>query len=281
MTFTVSPAARAFDAVAPQFDARFGAWLSVAAQRRAVREALLTAFPRCGQILEVGGGTGEDACFLASRGFRVTLTDPSPAMVSIARAKLAPLGSAAAITAAEEMEQFAETHLSSSGTLFDGAFSNFAPLNCVADLKPVARGLARLLKADAPAMLVVFGTFSPGEMITEVLRGRPGSALRRLKTGEVPARLSGSEFRVIYHRSADLKRAFAPWFVLEKRIGIGISVPPSAAEPWISKHPRLLAAMEATDKPLRHPLAFFGDHVLYQFRRTDVQLSSHRNQTME
>ncbi len=118
-------------------------------------------------------------------------------------------------------------------------------------------------------------------MITEVLRGRPGSALRRLKTGEVPARLSGSEFRVIYHRSADLKRAFAPWFVLEKRIGIGISVPPSAAEPWISKHPRLLAAMEATDKPLRHPLAFFGDHVLYQFRRTDVQLSSHRNQTME
>ncbi|MGB3631312.1 MAG: methyltransferase domain-containing protein, partial [Terracidiphilus sp.] len=90
MTFTVSPAARAFDAVAPQFDARFGAWLSVAAQRRAVREALLTAFPRCGQILELGGGTGEDACFLASRGFRVTLTDPSPAMVSIARAKLAP-----------------------------------------------------------------------------------------------------------------------------------------------------------------------------------------------
>ena len=281
MTFTVSPAARAFDAVAPQFDARFGAWLSVAAQRRAVREALLTAFPAGGRIFELGGGTGEDAGFLASRGFQVTLTDPSPTMVSIARAKLSPLGSTAAIASAEEMEQFAETQLSSSGRLFDGAFSNFAPLNCVADLKPVARGLARLLKAGAPAMLVVFGTFSPGEMITETLRGRPGSALRRLKRGDVPARLSGREFRVIYHRSADLKRAFAPWFVLEKRIGIGIAVPPSAAEPWISRHPQLLAAMEATDELLHRPLAFLGDHVLYQFRRTNELLNGRRNQTME
>jgi len=130
-------------------------------------------------------------------------------------------------------------------------------------------------------MLVVFGTFSPGEMITETLRGRPGSALRRLKRGDVPARLSGREFRVIYHRSADLKRAFAPWFVLEKRIGIGIAVPPSAAEPWISRHPQLLAAMEATDELLRRPLAFLGDHVLYQFRRTNELLNGRRNQTME
>jgi SAM-dependent methyltransferase len=280
-TTEFNPAVGAFDAIAPQFDARFGSWLSVAAQRRAVREALLNAFPAYGRILELGGGTGEDAAFLAAHGFRVLLTDASPAMVEQARPKLAQLNCEADVVPAEEMENFAETYLSSGGTHFDGAFSNFAPLNCVADLKPVARGLARLLRAGAPAMLVVFGTFSPGEMITEVLRGRPGSALRRLNRGNVPARLSGREFRVIYHRITQLKRAFAPWFVLEKRFGIGITVPPSAAEPWISRHPRLLAAMEATDKPLRRPLAFLGDHVLYQFRRSDVPLSSHRDQTME
>jgi SAM-dependent methyltransferase len=262
------PAAIAFDAVAPTFDARFGAWRSVAAQRRAVRAELLRVFPARGRILELGGGTGVDATFLAERGFEMLLTDPSPAMVELARAKLAPLGSLARIAAGEDAEEFAANYLAEGGAQFDGAFSNFAPLNCVADLGPVARGLARLLKPQARAMLVLFGTFCPGEMMVEVLRGRARQALRRCKRGQVPARLAKHEFDVVYHRRADLVRAFAPWFVLEKRVGIGVAVPPSAAEPWISEQPHLLAAMEMFDRGFARPLAMLGDHVLYQFRRT-------------
>jgi hypothetical protein len=67
-----------------------------------------------------------------------------------------------------------------------------------------------------------------------------------------------------------MAHAFAPWFVLEKRLGIGVTVPPSAAEPWISQWPRLLDAMEMLDRKLARPLAALGDHVLYQFRRTSV-----------
>jgi SAM-dependent methyltransferase len=262
------PAAIAFDAVAQIFDSRFGAWHSVAAQRRAVRAELLRVFPKGGRILELGGGTGVDATFLAERGFEMLLTDPSPAMVELARAKLAPLGSRAEIGAGEEMEEFAANHLSEGGTKFDGAYSNFAPLNCIADLGPVARGLASLLKPGASAMLVLFGTFCPGEMIVEVLRGRPHLALRRCKRGEVPARLAKHEFHIVYHRCAELQRSFAPWFVLEKRLGIGVAVPPSAAEPWISRRPHLLAAMEVFDRGFARPLAMLGDHVLYHFRRT-------------
>jgi SAM-dependent methyltransferase len=268
MVTPLRPAALAFDAMAPAFDSRFGAWRSVAAQRRAVRTALLRAFPEGGRILELGGGTGEDAAFLAERGFDLLLTDPSPAMVALARSKLAPFGGRAEIAAGEEMEDFAANHLSGDGVLFDGAFSNFAPLNCVSDLRPVARGLACLLRPGAPAMLVLFGTFCPGEMVVEVLRGRPHLALRRCKRGEAAARLAKREFSVIYHRHAAMVRAFAPWFVLEKRLGIGVTVPPSAAEPWISRWPRLIAAMETLDRGLARPLAMLGDHVLYQFRRT-------------
>jgi SAM-dependent methyltransferase len=264
-----SLAATAFDSVAPEFDARFGGWASVAAQREAVHAALLRAFPAGGKILEVGGGTGEDAAFLAARGFDVLLTDASPAMVALAQAKLEPLGAQARVAAAEELEAFATCQLSCSREIFDGAFSNFAPLNCVDDLRPVARGLARLLKPDARALLVVFGTCCPGEMITEALRGRPRLAFRRLRRGPISARLGGCEFHVVYHRRAALERKFAPWFVLEKRIGIGVAVPPSAAEPWITRHPRLLAAMTVFDRLLSRPLASFGDHILYQFRRTD------------
>ena len=265
---TLRPAALAFDAIAPIFDSRFSEWLSVAAQRRAVRAALMKEFPKGGRIFELGGGTGEDAVFLAQRGFDVLLTDPSPAMVQLAKAKLAPLGGRAEIAAGEDMEAFADSHLSAGGVLFDGAFSNFAPLNCVMDLGPVARGLARLLKPGAPAMLVLFGTFCPGEMVVEVLRGRSHLALRRFKSSEMPARLAKREFNVVYHRREAVMHAFAPWFVLEKRLGIGVSVPPSAAEPWISRQPRLLAGMEALDRMLARPLAMLGDHVLYHFRRT-------------
>jgi ubiquinone/menaquinone biosynthesis C-methylase UbiE len=268
MTSPLRPAAVAFDAIAPSFDSRFGAWLSVAAQRRAVRAALLHQFPAGGRLLEVGGGTGEDAAFLAEHGYDVFLTDPSPAMVEIATSKLHPLGAHAEIAAGEDLDTFAEQYLALGGASFDAAFSNFAPLNCVSDLSPVARGLARLLKPGAPAMLVVFGTICPGEMVTEVVRRRPHLALRRLMRGQSPARLAKREFHVTYHRRRALMRAFAPWFVLEKRIGIGVAVPPSAAEPWISQHPRLLACMEAFDRKLAGPLAMLGDHVLYQFRRT-------------
>lgn len=269
MTTLLRPAAFAFDAVAHTFDSRFGAWLSVAAQRRAVRAALLDEFPASGRILELGGGTGEDATFLSERGFEVLLTDPSPTMVDLANAKLKPLGSKGEVAAGEDLEGFASRYRSSGSPLFDGAFSNFAPLNCVVDLKPVARGLASLLKPGAPAMLVLFGTFCPGEMLLETLSGRPRQALRRFKRGAAPARLAKRDFQIVYHRRNEIEHAFAPWFVLEKRLGIGVTVPPSGAEPGISKHPSLLAVMEKMDRVLSRPMAALGDHVLYQFRRTN------------
>jgi SAM-dependent methyltransferase len=267
VNYSLRPAALAFDATAPAFDLRFGAWLSVAAQRRAVRAALLKRFPPGGRLLEIGGGTGEDAAFMAQRGFSLLLTDPSPTMVKLATKKLSPLGASAEITGGEEMEGFAERYLSAGRPLFDGVFSNFAPLNCVIDLEPLARGLARLLRPDAAAMLVLFGTCCPSEMVVETLRGRPRQAFRRCKRGLVLARLAKREFQVIYHRRSEVERALLPWFVLERRIGIGVAVPPSAAEPWISTHPRLLATMERLDRVIASPLALLGDHVLYQFRR--------------
>ena len=264
----LQPAAAAFEAIAPSFDSRFGAWRSVAAQRRAVRSVLLREFPTGGSIFEIGGGTGEDAAFLAAHGYRIYMTDPSPAMVSIAGSKLVPLECHTAIVAAEELDEFAARYLSAGGAPFDGAYSNFAALNCVEDLRPVARALARLLRPGARAMLVLFGCLCPCEMLAETLRRRPERAMRRLRSGAVPAHLAGHQFSVVYHRRAQLERAFTPWFSLEKRFGIGITVPPSAAEPWISQHPRLLNFMEHLDRVICGSLALLGDHVLYQFRRT-------------
>lgn len=255
------PAGEAFDAIADSFDARFGSWLSVAAQRRAVRAALAAHFPEGSRLLEIGGGTGEDAAWLAARGRSVLLTDASPAMVRAAARKLGE--DAAEMIAAEQLDRMA-----ARGERFDGAYSNFAALNCVADLAPVGRSLAHMVRPGGRLALVVFGCFCPGEMIAEAARGRFRNVFRRFARGDVPASLGGRDFTVRYHRRRDLSRALRPWFRPLGAKAIGLLVPPSAAEPWISRHPHLLGALEALDKVAARPLAFMGDHILYAFERT-------------
>jgi SAM-dependent methyltransferase len=165
-TLSLSPAAQAFDAVAERFDERFGAWLSVAAQRRAVRAALVRAFPPGARVLDVGGGTGEDAVWLTRQGREVLLTDASPTMVQVAAAKLRPHGAPTPlVVSAERLFALAEERDAAGEPRMDGAFSNFAALNCVkaADLAWAARGLARLIRPGGQFLVIVFGVCAPGE----------------------------------------------------------------------------------------------------------------------
>jgi SAM-dependent methyltransferase len=262
---SLPPAVQAFDAIADKFDARFSEWRSVAAQRRAVRDALKRAFAPSSRLIEIGGGTGDDAIWMAGQGCEVLMTDASPAMVQRAKAKFAGRPRLAGqVLSAEELETFA----AGNERTFDGAWSNFAGLNCVADLHPFARGLAQLVRPGGAALLVLFGTCPPGEIIVEALHGRPRAMFRRFTAKPVHARLGSQEFTVRYHRAGEIKAAMAPWFDYEERRGIGVFVPPSAAEPWISRHPRLLGLLETLDRGTARPLAMLGDHVLYRFTRT-------------
>jgi SAM-dependent methyltransferase len=258
------PAGAAFDAIAADFDARFDPWLSVASQRAAVREELLHTFPKEATLLEIGGGTGTDAAWMVARGRSVFLTDAAPTMIEHAAQKIGPEHTA--VLAAEHLAELAE-----SGEQFDGVYSNFAALNCISDLTPVGRALARLVKPGGSAVLVVFGCCCPNEVLVEALHGRFGNCFRRMRRGDVAASLSGRKFTVRYHRRDDLVRALAPDFRLRARKGIGVAVPPSAAEPWISQHPRLLDALERADRAIARPLAALGDHVLYRFDRTAAE----------
>jgi SAM-dependent methyltransferase len=268
---TLPAPAAAFDSIAESFDDRFGGWLSVAAQRRAVRRELADAFPVGSRVLELGGGTGEDALWLASLGRHVLLTDASPGMVSVSARKGADVPHfRAEVAAAERIGTLADRGVVDPGEL-DGAFSNFAALNCVSDLSQVARGLARLIRPGGQLLLVLFGPLPPGEVLVQALRGRPRAGLRRLGRGEVSARLNGHSFTVRYHRPGAVRRAMEPYFRPVSRVGVGVLVPPSDAEPWISRHPRLLAMLEGVDRVLSRPLALLGDHVLYRFERTGAR----------
>lgn len=57
-------------------------------------ETLRTYLPSKGRVLDLGGGPGRYAIWLAQRGYRVVLADISPAMLDLARERIAAAGPA-------------------------------------------------------------------------------------------------------------------------------------------------------------------------------------------
>jgi SAM-dependent methyltransferase len=256
-------AATAFDRVASSYDESFTYTAIGRAQRKQVWRRLLAAFPSGSRILELNCGTGEDARFLASRGCSVLSCDASAAMIEVAMRRSYGFSNLEYRWIANERLDA----LSKEGP-FDGAFSNFSGLNCVKDLRPVATHLAALVKPAARLLLCFWSRVCLTEVLWYLLHAKAKKALRRLSE-ESSATLAGIRVPVYYPTVERIHSSFAPWFRLQSRSAIGLFVPPSYMESWISKHPSALAALERLDGacsewPL---LRDVGDHVLLEFVR--------------
>jgi ubiquinone/menaquinone biosynthesis C-methylase UbiE len=262
-----------FDAIAGRYDETFTTTKIGRAQRASVWKKLEKVFRRGDRVLEIGCGTGVDACFLAEHGATVVACDSSPQMVILATRRVKENAKDSSVRthllAAEEVAS-----LRNSGS-FDGAFSNFGALNCVEDLQQFARDLAVLLKPGATALLCWMGPCCGWEIAWYLAQGNPGKALRRFARGGVTARLAeGAIVRVHYPSVRLLARTFAPQFRLASFNGIGVAVPPSYVECWANRFPRLFDLSMRADSLLgRCPgVRAFADHILLEFRRESLQV---------
>src|SRR5215467_4453792 len=77
-----------FDEAASRYDQVFTNSAIGRAQRLSVWEELTRTFHAGDHILEIGCGTGVDACYLAERGVRVLACDSSPKMIALASRRL-------------------------------------------------------------------------------------------------------------------------------------------------------------------------------------------------
>jgi ubiquinone/menaquinone biosynthesis C-methylase UbiE len=268
-----SPARAPFDAVADVYDETFTFSLIGRAQLDAVTRELDRVFHPGQRILEINCGTGIDALHLAGRGIEVLACDSSSRMIEVARRKaqraFLNVPPQFRVIATEEIEILGDQE---GVAAFDGAFSNFAGLNCVEDLPRAARGLARLLKPGAPALLCFFGRFCAWETAWYLARLKPRKAFRRLRPGGDLAQLApGAVVRVHYPGVRALARIFAPHFRLRRWKGIGVALPPTYLENAVGRFPRSVRALARIDTWLsRCPLARgMGDHVLLEFRRSE------------
>ncbi|MGA9353729.1 MAG: class I SAM-dependent methyltransferase [Terriglobales bacterium] len=269
MAATSHPAYPApFDAVANRYDETFTTSRIGQAQRAAVSRELVKTFRPGHRILEVGCGTGVDACFLADRGVRVLATDASSRMIEVTARRIKERGLQQLVRPlALRAADIAGLPIPES---FDGAFSNFGALNCVEDLGQLARGLARALKPGATALLCWMGPHCAWEMIWYLAQGRRGKAFRRLRRGGLTAAISdGASLRVHYPSVKLLANKFAPEFHLKSIKGIGVAIPPSYVEPWARRHPYLLNVCEQFDSWMAKcpGIRLLGDHVLVRLER--------------
>jgi ubiquinone/menaquinone biosynthesis C-methylase UbiE len=266
-----TPRIEAFDGIASEYDTRFTYSLIGRVQRASVWKELDSLFHPGQRVLEINCGTGVDAAHLADRGIDVVACDVSPEMLAVARRRLH--GSAHGdhvhlkVVAIEQINQLAE-----DGP-YDGVVSNFSGLNCVEDLRPVARDLAGLVKPGGKAVLCVFGRHCLWEVLWYTIHGNFPKAFRRLsRKGNATQPAPGRSIRVWYPSIKSLRQDFAKYFRLVRWKGTAVAVPPSYMEPWAVRLPRLFQFAARIDPFLcRCPgLRTFSDHVVLVMERVEV-----------
>jgi SAM-dependent methyltransferase len=262
-------AALVFDQMAAEYDHVFTNSMIGRAQRDAVWSVATQIFRRGDHVLELNCGTGEDALFLARNGISVTACDASERMIQVASNRLRTEAPGAAVNfnllPTERIHELA--YLSR----FDGAFSNFSGLNCVADLKQTAADLALLLSPRTPLLVCLSTRFCVWEMLWFLLHGNPRKAFRRC-SGHATAKAGDFTVDVYYPTVCKLQTLFSSSFILRSCTGVGVTVPPSYVEPSIRNHPKLLSMLRTIDRLISKRPVFrvLGDHVLLHFERVQL-----------
>lgn len=260
------PAAIAFDRIAERYDEVFTRSLIGRAQRHAVWRCAARTFAAGDHILELNCGTGADALFLYRMGITVTACDASPQMILQAKRRC-KLESAQSAIRFETLptEQLAELD---PAARFDGVFSNFSGLNCVADLGAAAEELARRVVPGSPLLLCFSTRVCLWEVLWFLSRGSFRKAFRRWRA-QTTVRFEDLPIVVHYPTVKRLRSLFFPHFTLRSCTGIGVAVPPSYLEPWARRHPGILRRLSLLDRVLCTLPVFrvLGDHMLLCFER--------------
>jgi len=243
----------AFDQVADQYDASWSETAIGRAQREAVWREVDPLFKPGDRILDLGCGTGIDALHFESLGVGVYGIDASAEMVRIARSR--------GVNAWQQA--FPCGPRLSRSARFDGAFSNFGALNCIADLLSVSGALARLVRPQGYLAICLMSRCCAWEILHYLGRLKPAKAFRRWPPAGSQASIG---VHVYYPSLPQIIHAFRPDFRLIRWRGIGLCVPPS----YINLPDAIVARLASADRRLAHLplLRALADHRLLIFQRS-------------
>lgn len=232
--------------------------------RHTVYEQALSFMEPGDHILELNAGTGADAVYFATKGFKVHAIDISPGMVKQIESKANARELQPLLTV--EQLSFTELHKTSRGP-FQHIYSNFGGLNCIADLKEVTKHVSDLLEPGKFLTWVIMPRITPWEWKAG-LNGDWKTAVRRLQKGGIRANVEGVEFQTFYFSPKDVIGSLGPDFEIVKLQGLAIFAPPADNDSFAKHHPRLYKALVAIDETLGQipPFNGWGDFFILSAR---------------
>jgi ubiquinone/menaquinone biosynthesis C-methylase UbiE len=257
----------AFDSVAVDYDGPRGNNDSIRDMRSEMWRWLDATFAPGSRLVDLGCGTGLDAIRMAQTGHHVTATDWSPQMVRrtsdrAAREHLTDRVQAVAVGAHE-------LHRLDGEGVYDGAYSNLGPLNCVPDLADVSRECARLVKPGGALVFTVIGRICPWEIAHYLRKRRWARATVRFARNVVPVSMNKHTIWTHYYGPREFHRAFESQFMLEHFRGLCVFAPPPYLT-WIrDNHPRWHDRLWRLDRRVAGwpGIRAMGDHFLIVMRK--------------
>lgn len=254
-------AERAFNNVANKYDDQFTNTAVGRLQRNRVWNYLSkninsTEHPR---VLELNCGTGEDAKWFSSRGFKVVATDVSEQMVEAAKAKN-PTGVEFDVCS---FSQISDHFLPGS---FDIVFSNFGGLNCIPEneIRLLAEQVSLLLRPNGRFIAVVMSNNCTMESWYFRRKKMYEEAKRRQNTNGVATTIEGETFTTYYYSPDQFVSMVSNVFTPKAQKAVGWTIPPSYTDSYFSRKPILLKALTLIENTLGNmpAMAKKADHFL-------------------
>ena len=212
------------------------------------------------RILELNSGTGIDAVFLGSMGFRVHCTDISEGMIKRLGEKISRFNLIDKVS--YQLLSFTELDKLVDNS-FDYIFSNFGGLNCTADLSSLFSQFRKILNTGGKVTLVIIPPICPWELAL-ILKGQFKTAFRRLKKRGLSANVEGINFPVYYYSAVDTVKALGPDFRIVEIQGLASISPPPYMEHFPKRFPRLYKYLTFWDERISHlyPFNRYADHLI-------------------
>jgi SAM-dependent methyltransferase len=263
----------AFDSVAADYDRSNTANPILCAMRVRVLDQIRRYVSPGARILDLGCGPGADDEALAKAGYEVTAIDWSPSMVHQARARISEAGLSARVSVQHlgihQLERLA-------AGVFDAAYSNFGPLNCVPDLSAAAAQIAARVAPGGVLIASVIGRVCPWEMALYAMRGNLERARLRFAADSVGVPLNGQTVWTRYYTPVEFERPFvSAGFTRVALQGLGVLAPPPYLEGFAKRHPAITRTLHRVDDLIGGwpGIRSCGDHFLIVLKRLREGLS--------
>ncbi|MFK7800093.1 MAG: class I SAM-dependent methyltransferase [Anaerolineae bacterium] len=262
MTHTTS-VADAFSRKSAVYDAFGEDHPNLTRMRQRVYAAVTRHLEPGSHLLEINAGTGLDASAIVQHGHTVHATDLAPGMINAIEQKIETHRLGDRLTA----QQLSFTELDQvKQAPFDGVYSNFGGLNCVADLRAVTQHLPKILRQGGIAVWVIMPPICPWEMALCFKDWQV--ATRRFRKNGVVANVEGVDFRTWYFTPGRVIKAFGPQFECIGLEGLSVVTPSADNKTFAVKHPSLFKQMVRLDEAISPywPFNRMGDFFILTMR---------------